>query len=121
MFSPQYVTLPADVIAGLTAVVGGLMMFVVTMGVKNVLEWLHIDLSGVAAGLVAALTGVVVAFIVGLIGFIPEEFGGITTELVRFLLMLLSGFGFYTIYKLKVKAKALEMAKQQLLLEGQRK
>lgn len=75
------------------------LMFLVTQGIKEILRLTGIDLSGYAAALVAALVGIVVAFLNGLLAFIPVALAPLAAELLNLLVLLLSGYGVYRIYR----------------------
>lgn len=83
----------------LVLLITGFVMFVVTQGVKNVLSWFGVDLSGLAAGITAAVVGVIVALLNGWLGMIPPEWAPIANQVLQLIVLLLTGFGAYRIYQ----------------------
>lgn len=89
------VTLP-DELVGLISIA---VTFLVAEGIKGMVAWFGVDLSGKAAGLTAALTAVVVAFINGLLAFVPVQFSPIAVEILRLVVLLVGAFGAYHVFK----------------------
>jgi hypothetical protein len=89
------VTLPNE----LKIVIGTLVMYLVTEGLKVVSGWFGKDLSGWGAGLAAALTGLVVVFAENLLTLVPAEYEQIAQAVLSALVVLLGGFGLHRFAK----------------------
>ena len=75
------------------------MVFFVTEGLKVVGSWFGKDLTGLAAGVAAALTGAIVVFSNGLLAQVPAEYQQIVVAVFSLIGLLLGAFGVHGVRK----------------------
>lgn len=86
----------------LVALVVAGVSFLIAQGVKEVLAVFHVDLSGPAAALTAAVVAVFVAFANGLLAQIPPEMEPLAEAILRIIVILLGTvgpFGIFRVYR----------------------
>lgn len=86
----------------LVALVVAGVSFLIAQGVKEVLALFHVDLSGQAAALTAAIVAVIVAFANGLLAQIPVEMEPLAEAILRIIVILLGvvgPFGIFRVYR----------------------
>jgi len=87
--------LPDELKLALTSLV----TFAVTEGLKVVSGWFGWDLSGIAAGIAAALTGAILLFADGLLASVPEQYKPTVTAILGLIVALLGAFGIHAQFK----------------------
>jgi hypothetical protein len=85
------VKMPED----LKAILAGFIGMLVTEGLKALGDLLHIDLSGNAAAVTAAIVTAIVFFADVLLAKIPPEFEGVTNSILLLLVAILSAYGIH--------------------------
>lgn len=89
------VTLPVE----LQAIIAGFIVFLVTEGLKSLGALIKIDLSGAAAGIAAAIVGLIVALVNGFLIQIPPEFADVARSILSLLIVILGAFGVHRTFK----------------------
>jgi len=73
--------------------------FLVTEGLKALSNLIGFDLSGSASAIVAGVVALALAFVNGLLGFVPPEFHQVAQIIMALLVAILSSFGVHKTVK----------------------
>lgn len=86
----------------LQALVAGLIGFAVTAGIKSLAELFHVDLSGFAAGITAAIVTSVVFFANSFLASLPANLQPIAVAAMPLIVAIFAAFGIhYSLKKLR--------------------
>ena len=75
------------------------MIYLVTQGLKTVGSWVHVDISGYASVVTAALVAAIVAFSNALLSAVPAQYAPLVGEVFSFLGLLIAAFGAHSTLK----------------------
>ena len=76
-----------------------LIAFIVTQGIKGLLEVAKIDLSGYSAAITALLVGTIIFFLEGVLGIFPPETQESVLMIMQAIASILGAFGVHKTYR----------------------
>jgi hypothetical protein len=79
----------------LEMLIGLLVVFIVTEGLKSLSALLHMELTGFGSAIAASLTGLVVAIVMGYVGTLPAQYVPVIQSVAVVLLTILGSFGIH--------------------------
>lgn len=90
----------------LKAILSGLILTGVLLGLQVVFDWTGLDLRGVGAAVAVAISGFAVAELQGYINSIPVMYDYLVTIVLNVLVVILSGLGYLRLFVDRARAAA---------------